>query len=559
MTSRAHQWLAPPFDLKTQEEVRLLLKNPKSLNDAFYTDLKFGTGGLRGIMGVGTNRVNIYTIRKATQGLANHLLKHGNPKAGVVIGFDNRNHSHEFAIETARVLAGNGIKAFLFLQLRPTPFISFACRHLQCQAAVMITASHNPKEYNGYKVYGWDGAQLVPPQDQQVTEEIEHIRDWSCIKTAPLSSPLIERLEEEIDEVYLKALSKLPFFPQDDHTHGNQLKITFTSLHGTGITLMPKALSSWGFKNLNLVAEQVIIDGEFPTTPSPNPEAVEALQLGLAQMMQQKADLLLATDPDADRLGVAVMHEGKPVILNGNQIAALCAFFICQNTQSPGTLISTIVSTPLLKKIAHTYHHTFIEVLTGFKYIGEQIRLLEASPESPPFLFGAEESYGYLFGTHARDKDAIVSGCLIAEIALHQKLQKKTVIHLLEEIYHRFGFFYEEQFSLNLPDGEEGMKALHRIMNHLRDPGLTTLGEEKIVKRQDLLLSDRSSNLPKADVLIFELEGSLRLIVRPSGTEPKIKVYGFAQEKMTSSLSEMRKKCAARLNAVLTRALPLAD
>jgi len=550
VNARVEKWLQAPFDFKTQKAVKELMENPQALADAFYIDLSFGTGGLRGIMGVGTNRMNIYTVRRATQGLANYILKHGNPKAGVMIGFDSRHHSEEFAIETARVLAGNQIPAFVLKDLRPTPFVSFACRTKHCQAAVMITASHNPKEYNGYKVYWSDGGQIVPPHDTGIMAEVEAIIDWNQIQTAPASSSLIQRINGALDDEYLHAIAKLSYFPDDNHQHGSSLKITYTSLHGTGIALMPRALESWGFKTIDLVEAQIFPNGDFPTVKYPNPESLDALKLGIEQMTEAESDILLATDPDADRLGVVVMHEGQPFVLNGNQIAAVCTSFISEASKKKGAFITSIVTTELVKKIAESHGHACFQVLTGFKYIGEKIHEWEETPGSPLFLFGAEESYGYLIGTHSRDKDAIVSGCLLAEIALHQKLQGKTVVDLLYDIYSRFGAFREQQLSLEFPPGKEGMKAISQIMQRLRAAIPRTLGGEKVMAFDDLLLSP-PDGLPKSDVITIWLADGTRLVIRPSGTEPKLKVYAFAHEYNASNVIKALKQCDSRLETLL--------
>jgi phosphoglucomutase/phosphomannomutase len=551
---RAHEWLDDPaYDEKTKAEVRDLLKHPDQLTDAFFTDLSFGTGGLRGIMGAGSNRINIYTIRKATQGLANYIRKKGNPSKGVVIGFDSRHHSHEFALETAKVFAGNGIKVFLIPELRPTPYVSFATRHLNAQAGVMITASHNPKEYNGYKVYWQDGAQVVSPHDTGIIAEVDAISKPSLVKLGNEHDPLITKTDQSLDEAYLQALSSLQHFPGEDHT---SLHISYTSLHGTGITLMPEALRRWGFSPPHLVASQVVPDGDFPTVHFPNPEYPEAMKAGTDDLVKTGGDILIATDPDADRLGVVAQHQGKPIALTGNEQAAIAAYFLCdtltkQKKMPPrAAIVTTIVTTELLKNIAKAYNTACFEVLTGFKYIGEKIHEWEQKPGSYNFIFGAEESYGYLIGTYARDKDAMVSGCLFAEIAVKMKQQGKTLVDLLHEIYHKFGVYREKQMSLNFEEGKKGIDAIRQLMERLRKNAPSAIGGQKVVKMEDFL-KDTPEHLPKSDVLLFRLEDLSKIIVRPSGTEPKLKIYLAAHTPTFDSIEQGLDVCNRRLDTLL--------
>lgn len=523
---KVNTWLEEPFDLDTREQVKNLIRlSPKELEDSFYTDLSFGTGGLRGLMGVGTNRMNQYTIRKTTQGLANYLKKECTSKGlSVVIGFDNRHHSDEFAKETCHVLLQNGIDVFLCRKLRPTPYVSFACRYCKADAAIMITASHNPKEYNGYKVYWSDGSQVVAPHDEGILQEIKRLKDFSIQTTSHPGT--LHWLDEKLDEAYLQALSPLQNFPEDNQTFGKDLKIVYTSLHGTGITLVPKALASWGFSSLSLVTRQVVIDEDFSTVSLPNPERLEALTEGLDLLKNSSSDLLLATDPDADRLGVAVSHKGLPVVLTGNEIASISAEYLCQvrkNIKNPA-IITTIVSTDLIRAICEAHHIPCFNVLTGFKYIGEKIHLWENDPQAPSFLFGAEESYGYLYGTHSRDKDGIVSCCLLAEIALHYKRQGKTLIDFLYELYQKHGVFKESTCSIDFAPGKDGVDAIQKLMDHLRSNTPLKLCDLKIVSKEDYLQEEKT-NLPRSDVLTFKLEDGSKLIIRPSGTEPKLKIY----------------------------------
>ncbi len=541
---RAKAWLEDPYyDEATKAEVQKLLQHPDQLTDAFFTDLSFGTGGLRGIMGAGTNRINIYTIRKATQGLANYIQKKGDPAKGVVIGFDSRLHSSEFAREAALVLMGNKIRVFFIPELRPTPYVSFACRHLGAQAAIMITASHNPKEYNGYKVFWQDGGQVVPPHDTGIIAEVDAITSPQQIHLS--DSPVTDCL---LDAAYLEEVAKL--FPKEDRS---TLKISYTSLHGTGITLMPSALQQAGFASPHLVASQVVPDGNFPTVHFPNPEYLETLKAGMDDLIQTGGDLLIATDPDADRLGIAVQHRNTPVRLTGNEQAALAAYFLCQQKlpQRPA-IVTTIVTTELLKVIAAAYGVACIEVLTGFKYIGEKIHEWEQKPDSYNFLFGAEESYGYLLGTHARDKDGIVAGCLFAEIAFKMKQQGRTLVDLLHEIYERFGVYRERQFSLTFEDGKKGLDTIHNLMKTLR--ATPTIAGLKVTATQDFM--KEGQGLPLSDVLLFRLEDQSKIIIRPSGTEPKLKVY-LATQSSDPSVEQGLRQCDARLD-FLTQTLKAA-
>ncbi len=551
--SRAQNWLDDPYyDQQTKAEVRELLKNPEELTDAFYTDLSFGTGGLRGIMGAGSNRINIYTIRKASQGLANYILKHGNPSQGVAVGFDSRHHSHEFAEETAKVFAANGIKAFLMKELRPTPYVSFATRHLKAQAGVMITASHNPKEYNGYKVFWQDGGQVVPPHDTGIISEVDAISSPAQIKLAKIDDPLIISVNSTLDEDYLRALSALQHFPGENHS---ALKICYTSLHGTGITLMPEALRRWGFSPPHLVATQVVPDGNFPTVHFPNPEYPEALKDGTDDLVQTGNDILIATDPDADRLGVVVRHQDKPVVLSGNEQAAIAAYFICETLKMQkklppkGAIVTTIVTTELLKKISEAYQVKCFEVLTGFKYIGEKIHEWEQKPGSYQFLFGAEESYGYLMGTYARDKDAMIAGCLFAEIALKMKEQGKTLVDLLHDIYRKFGVYREKQFSLTFEEGKKGLDSIHNLMERLRTKPPASLAGQKVISTEDFL-KGTPENLPRSNVLLYRLEDKSKIIIRPSGTEPKLKVY-LATQTSTESIEKGLEACNTQLETLI--------
>lgn len=546
---RALPWREDPyFDPETRREVQQMWDDPFELENAFFTDLQFGTGGLRGIMGVGTYRMNIYTVRKATQGLANYIRQTGLPLKGVVIGYDSRHHSRLFAEEAARVLAGNQIAVFICHELRPTPFISFACRHLQAQAAIMITASHNPKTYNGYKVYWGDGAQIVSPHDQGIMDEMGKIPCYSDITLSSLDDPLIQWIGSDIDQAYLDTISSLPIL--SDHSH-RDLQICYSSLHGTGITLLPQALEQCGFQAPILVASQCTIDGDFPTVSSPNPESPSALEQGIELLVQTKSDILLVTDPDADRLGVVVLHQGAPVYLNGHQLAALGAYYLCHTLSTrkmlpaQSAIVTTLVTTPLIDRIGSAYHVKTIRVLTGFKYIGEQIHQWENHEDNTSFLFGAEESYGYLIGTYTRDKDGISAACLFASIAADLKAQGKSCVDLLHEIYAQFGIFQEKALSWDFSDGKAGVETVRYLMQSLRESPPASLDDQTIVRIVDYLYP--TTSLPAADVLQWSLEDGSSVIIRPSGTEPKLKIYLSVYHLPQSPIETIINKCQASL------------
>lgn len=535
---RIQAWLDGPFNSAAKEEIkRLQASDPKKLSDAFFKDLTFGTGGMRGIMGIGTNRMNEYTVRSATQGLANYIKKQPKPKDGysVFIGYDVRRRSREFAEETARVLTGNGIRALLAKEVCPTPLVSFACRYYGCTAGVMITASHNPPQYNGFKVYWSDGGQIVPPQDEGILEEVLKVRSPAQVS----SGRGFEEVGEELDLAYLAELKKMQLQAP------SPLKIVYSNLHGTGIRLIPKALKTWGYDSVLLVEPQSSLDGDFPFAPSPNPEETKALQMGCVLLEQEKGDLLLATDPDADRMGAAVLHQGAAVPLTGNQIACLCLYHLCANLKKNkkfperALFIKTIVTTELFKKIGEFFGGTCLDVLTGFKYIGEQIRLSENTPYQ--FLFGAEESYGYLFGTFVRDKDSISSSCLLAEAAAAAKQEKKTLLDQLHQIYNQFGVHREMLKNLNFNDSQEGMNQMQSMMRNLRKNPPSKIGGQAVVEIEDYL-KENQNKLPRSDVLRFWLADKSKLVIRPSGTEPKVKIYAETVGQAIFSCDEHLKK-----------------
>ncbi|MGE3954056.1 MAG: phospho-sugar mutase [Parachlamydiales bacterium] len=561
-------WLEGDYDLDTKAEIqRLQRENPEALVDAFYTDLKFGTAGLRGIMGVGSNRMNVYTVRRATLGLARYLENQKAP-GPVLIAYDSRHNSRRFAEETARVLAACNREALLYREIRPVPLASFGCRYQHCAAAVMITASHNPPEYNGYKVYWSHGGQVLPPDDSGIIEEVERIKALDKIKTVPLNHPLIHQIDGEVDAAYLSAIVDCQSYPEQNQKEGGKLALTYTSLHGTGITLMPEALKRWGFSNLSLVEKQCLPDGDFPTTKSPNPEEEEALSLGIEQLRKAGGDLLIATDPDADRLGAAILHEGEPVIFTGNQIACLCLDHLCQAAAKTGSLpktttfIKTIVTTELFRTIAIASGFRCIDLLPGFKYIGQMMeRWALAPPGGPTFGFAAEESYGYLVGTHTRDKDAIVCGCLLAEAALAAKLRGETLLDQLHRLYHQYGIHREHLKSLTYK-GKEGQQEIKGMMEHLRASPPTEIEGIPIMAIEDYLSGKRREPatgtqkplpLPKTDALLFWLEDGTKLVVRPSGTEPKIKIYCGIVSSRFPTLQKGIADADARAERYLTR------
>lgn len=561
--SEVKRWLEGPYDDKTKEEIRRIQKDhPEDLVDAFYKRLSFGTGGLRGLMGVGSNRMNVYTVRAAGQGLANYILKQQIKEPAIIVGYDSRHNSRLFAEETAKVMAANGIKTYLYSTLRPVPMVSFGCRYKKTVAGVMVTASHNPPQYNGYKVYWSDGAQVLPPHDDGIMSEVDAITTPTQVKQIPsLSSSLIEEIHEEIDEAYLRAIKELSFWPQENHLHGKELKIVYTSLYGTGITMVPKALAAWGFTNLHFVQEQIVPNGDFTTTPSPNPEEKAALALGIEKLKLLDADLLIGTDPDCDRMGIAAKDEKEPVIFNGNEIVCLCLQHILESLtvqnrlSQKAALIKTIVTSELFATIAKAYGRPCFNVLTGFKYIGQLITSWEMQGHPYEYVYGGEESYGSLLGTHARDKDAIVASALIAEVALHAKLQGMSLKQKLHAIYEKYGVFREKLASL-VYEGKKGAEQIAQFMSHLRSHLPRDFNGVKVVLVDDYQtqrsidpISGKAEaiTLPVSNVLVFWLEDESRLVVRPSGTEPKIKLYGEVREKETQPLQEAIRKADERL------------
>ena len=539
------EWLANPyFDEATKEELRSIKEDENEIKERFYQDLEFGTAGLRGISGGGINRMNIYVVRRATQGLANHIIKQGGADKGVAIAYDSRHMSPEFAEEAALTLAANGIKAYKFESLRPTPELSFAVRELGCIAGINITASHNPPEYNGYKVYWEDGAQFTPPHDKGVTAEVLAITDLSTVKTTDVESAKAagkyEIIGESIDDKYIAQVKAQVVNQEAIDKMQDSIQIVYTPLHGTGNIPARRALAEIGFTHVYVVPEQELPDGDFPTVSYPNPEAEEAFELGLALAKEKDADLVLATDPDADRLGVYVKDakSGDYIPLTGNMSGSLlCEYVLSQKKErgaipEDGQVVKSIVTTNLVDAVAKSYGCELIEVLTGFKYIGQQI-LKEENTGYGTYLFGLEESYGCLIGTYARDKDAISATVALCEAAAYYKMKGMTLWDAMIAIYEKYGYYKDAVKSIGLK-GIEGQAKIQAIMDTLRNNTPTEVGGYRTVSARDYKLDTikdmengevKPTGLPESNVLYYDLTDDAWLCVRPSGTEPKIKFY----------------------------------
>ena len=562
------QWLANPyFDDATKEELKNIAEEENEIKERFYMDLEFGTAGLRGIIGAGTNRMNIYVVRRATQGLANYIAKVGKQSQGVAIAYDSRHMSPEFAQEAALCLAANGIKAYIFESLRPTPELSFAVRHLGCVAGINITASHNPPEYNGYKVYWEDGAQITPPHDTGIMGEVKAISDWNTVKTMDKAQAekagLYEVIGQKIDDAYMEELKKQVIHQDAIEAEGKNLKIVYTPLHGTGNIPARRILKELGFENVYVVKEQELPDGAFPTVSYPNPEAAEAFELGLKLAKEVDADLVLATDPDADRLGVRVKDKnGEYHDLTGNMSGCLLADYeigqrkaVNGSLPEDGALIKTIVTSNLADAIAKGYGVDLIEVLTGFKFIGQQILGFENSGKGT-YLFGFEESYGCLIGTYARDKDAIVATMALCEAAAYYKTQGKTLWDAMIEMYDQYGYYKDDIQSITLK-GIEGLQKIQEIMDTLRKNPPAEFAGHKVVSARDYkkdTITDlatgevKPTGLPNSNVLYYDLTDDAWVCVRPSGTEPKVKFYYGVKG---TSLEDADEKSAVMGKAVL--------
>ena len=548
--AKAKSWLSDQYDEETRKQVQNLIDNdPNELTESFYRILEFGTGGLRGIMGVGTNRMNIYTVAMATQGLANYIkMKFADMKQPqIAIAYDCRNNSKDFAQITADVMTANGIKVFLFSALRPTPELSFAIRELKCQSGIVVTASHNPKEYNGYKVYWEDGGQIVAPHDKNIIAEVQKITDISMVKRKR-NTKLIEMLDDSFDEIYLDKVMSLSLSPKLIKKHKN-LSFVYTPIHGTGGQVMPKLFAKAGFKNFYPVEEQMVTDGNFPTVVSPNPEEKAAMNMAIEKARALKADVVLATDPDADRVGLAVKDDnGEFILLNGNQTASILTYYILTRWEELGKLtgkefiVKTIVTSDLLLKIANKFGVKTYDVLTGFKYIADKI----LNKPDEKFICGGEESYGFLVGDFVRDKDAIITCFMLAEATSWAAEQGKTLYQILKDIYKEFGVYREKLVSLTKKgiSGNEEIKQM--MLNFRQNPPKNLLGS-RITEIRDYKLGiskdmafgvDTVINLPKSDVLQFFTEDGIKVSVRPSGTEPKIKFY-FSMNEDLDNINEL--------------------
>ena len=562
------------FDEATKEELRGIASDEKEIEERFYTELEFGTAGLRGVIGAGTNRMNVYTVRKATQGLANYILKVGGEKRGVAIAYDSRHMSPEFADVSALCLAANGIKAYVFESLRPTPELSYAVRKLGAIAGINITASHNPPEYNGYKVYWEDGAQITPPHDTGIMDEVKAVKDYSDTKTmdkdAAIAAGLYQTIGADIDDPYIAELKKLVIHQDAIDAVGGELKIVYTPLHGTGNIPVRRVLKELGFANVYVVPEQELPNGDFPTVSYPNPEAAEAFELGLALAKKVDADLILATDPDADRLGVYVKDAktGEYHSLTGNMSGCLIGDYIIGQKKeltglpADGAFVKSIVSTNMADAIAKYYGIELIEVLTGFKFIGQKILEFETTGKGT-YLFGMEESYGCLPGTYARDKDAVAASMMLCEAAAYYKTKNMTLWDAMIQMYERYGYYKDEVISITLK-GMEGLEKIQEIMNNLRANAPKEIGGYQVTAVRDYkndTITDTASGavkatgLPSSNVLYYELTDDAWVCVRPSGTEPKVKFYfgikGTSLEDADRKASDMKEAVSALVEGMM--------
>ena len=558
------------FDEKTRQELKSIEGNEKEIEDRFYKELEFGTGGLRGVIGAGTNRMNIYTVRKATQGLANYIISQGGKEKGVAIAYDSRRMSPEFADEAALCLAANGIKAYVFDALRPTPELSFALRYLGCVSGIVITASHNPPEYNGYKAYWEDGAQVTAPKDKEIIEEVKKVTDYHQVKTMDkdeaVKAGLYQVIGAEIDDAYMVELKKQIIHPEIIKEVADDIRIVYSPFHGTGNVPVRRILSELGFKHVYVVPEQELPDPDFTTLDYPNPEDPKAFTLALKLAKEKNADIVLATDPDADRLGIYALDtkSGEYVPFTGNMSGMLIAEYILRERTATGkmpenpALVTTIVTTNMARAISDDYKVKFIEVLTGFKYIGEQIKWFEQSG-SNNYVFGLEESYGCLAGTHARDKDAVVAVMCLCEMAAWCKKNGITVWDQMLKLYEKYGYFKETQYAITLK-GIDGSKQIAEMMDKLRGNPPKNFGELKVKELRDYdrdVTTDmetgeqRPTGLPKSNVLYFDLTNDSWCCARPSGTEPKIKFYMGVKGNSLEDAQDKVEKLTEALKAYL--------
>lgn len=555
--SEFERWLRTELDdPDLTEELKRIKDQPDEINDRFYRNLEFGTGGLRGVIGAGTNRMNVYTVRKATQGLANYLNKHGrNPS--VAIAYDSRIKSDVFARQSAAVLAANGIKAYIYPKLSPTPTLSYAVRYLKCDAGICITASHNPAKYNGYKAYGSDGCQIALEMADEVLNEINSLDIFDDVKRMNfddgLKNGMIQYIKDEVIHSFLSDVLKQSVLKGDC----SGLKVVYTPLNGTGLVCVTRMMSLIGIQDVTVVPEQEYPDGTFKTCPFPNPEIREALQKGLDLCEKVQPDLLVATDPDCDRCGIAVNQNGKFVLMSGNEVGVLLLDFIARSRKQAGTLpkkpvaVTTIVSTDMADAVAREYGVNMVRVLTGFKYIGDQIALLEAKGEVERYIFGFEESYGYLSGGYVRDKDAVNASMLICQMAYDYKQRGMTLVDAMDALYQKYGYYENDLLNFAF-EGEDGMKQMSRIMEDLREKAPAEVAGYKVTGWSDYETSKRSDagkiseiDLPKSNVLEYRLENGSKLIVRPSGTEPKIKIYVSAKGRDKAASEELIEKLKA--------------
>lgn len=546
-------------DSDLQEELKSIENDTPAIRDRFYRDLEFGTGGLRGVIGAGTNRLNIYTIRRATQGLANYVKQEYNG-GSVAISYDSRIKSDVFAKAAAEVLSANGIKVYIYKELMPTPMLSFAVRNLGCQAGIMVTASHNPAKYNGYKAYGNDGCQITLKGAEIILSEINSLDMFKDVKTSDFNTELekgnIEYISQEVIDSYYECV--LAEGINTDLCASSGLKVVYTPLNGTGNKPVRTILKKIGITDVSIVEEQENPDGNFPTCPYPNPEIREALELGLKKCKEVKPDLLLATDPDCDRVGIAVPDGDNYVLFSGNEVGALLFEYICKQRIAKGTMpenpivVKTIVTTNIINAIAKDYGVEVIDVLTGFKFIGEQIGFLEEKGEEKRYIFGFEESYGYLSGGYVRDKDAVNASMLICEMAAYYRTQGISLIQARENLYNKYGVYYHTLHSFTF-EGESGMIKMNDIMSQLRNNHPKEIAGYKVISCSDYKLSitkdiatgsETEIKLPKSNVLAFELEDNLKVVVRPSGTEPKIKTYYTAKAPTFDDAKEIESKLA---------------
>ena len=561
VNSKIEEWTKSPFDKKTQNELIELKKNPEKLEDAFYKNLEFGTGGMRGIMGVGTNRINKYTLGKSTQGISDYLKKYfpNKKEIKVVIAYDCRINSKSLSHQVAEIFSANGIQVYLFSDLRPTPELSFAVKHLNAQCGIVLTASHNPPEYNGYKVYWEDGGQIVPPHDNQIINQIDKT-EFSDINFIP-NEKLITLIDREIDEAFFNISIELGKFEIKNREH---YKVVFTSLHGTSITAVPQVLEKAGYSQVYLVKEQSKPDGNFPTVKSPNPEEPEALKLALLEAEKQGADIVIGTDPDCDRLGIAVRDEsGEFCLLNGNQTMVVMTYFLLEQWKQKDALngkqfiASTIVSTPMIAKIASSYNVEYKETLTGFKWIA---KLIEDFPELE-FIGGGEESFGYLVGNKVRDKDAVTATLLACEVGAYAKSIGKSFFEILEDCYREFGAYKERLLSFT-QKGKEGAEKIRSMMNDFRENPPKTIAGKSILYIEDyqkgfrINLKDHSReklDFDIANVLIYLFEDGSKIAIRPSGTEPKIKFYFSTNQKIEKhqSWKEVEKELESKIDKLI--------